>query len=60
VLLQAFTCRGTIEERIKAMLESKKMLAKELLDGGADKALTELDADELLCLVALDVRRATS
>ncbi len=60
VLVHAFTCRGTIEERIEAMLESKKMLAQELLDGGAEKALTELDADELLRLVALDVRRATS
>jgi len=60
VLVHAFSCRGTIEDRIDAMLEGKRELARELLGGGPEKALTELDTDELLRLVALDVRRASS
>jgi non-specific serine/threonine protein kinase len=60
VLVHAFSCRGTIEDKIDAMLESKRQLAQELLSGGPEKALTELDADELLKLVSLDVRRASN
>ena len=59
VLVHAFSCRGTIEDKIDAMLESKRQLAEEILGGGAEKALTELETDELLELVALDVRRAS-
>jgi non-specific serine/threonine protein kinase len=58
VLVHAFTCRGTIEEEIDTMLERKRRLAEELLGGSAEVALTELASDELLTLVALDVRRA--
>ncbi|MCP3917200.1 MAG: DEAD/DEAH box helicase [bacterium] len=60
VLVHAFSCRGTIEDKIDAMLASKRLMAEELLAGGPEKALTELDTDELLELVALDVRHATS
>ncbi|MEW6071061.1 MAG: DEAD/DEAH box helicase [Planctomycetota bacterium] len=58
VLIHAFTCRGTIEEEIDAMLERKRRLAEELFDGSAEAALTEMESEELLKLVALDVRRA--
>lgn len=60
VLVHAFSCRGTIEDKIDEMLESKRQLAQELLGAGPEQALTELDTDELLELVALDVRRASS
>jgi len=60
VLVHAFSCRGTIEDKIDVMLASKRELARELLGGGPERALTELDTDELLELVALDVRRASS
>ncbi len=60
VLVHAFTCRGTVEEQIDAMLERKRQLAVELLGGTAEAALTEMESEELLQLVALDVRRATS
>jgi superfamily II DNA or RNA helicase len=60
VLVHAFSCRGTIEDTIDAMLRSKRQLAQELLGGGPEKALTELDTDELLRMVTLDVRRASS
>jgi len=58
VMVHAFVCRGTIEERIDAMLTDKKQLADEVLRGGADTRLTEMDADELVELVSLDVNRA--
>ena len=48
MLVHAFVCRVTIEERIDAMLADKRKLADEVLSGGAEQALTELDADELL------------
>jgi len=59
VLVHAFTCRGTIEERIDAMLASKRVLSDQLLAGSAENALTELASDELLKLVSLDVHRAS-
>jgi len=59
VLVHKFVCRGTIEERIDQVIEDKKALSKELLDGGGARLLTEMDNDELLRFVALDLDRAT-
>jgi non-specific serine/threonine protein kinase len=39
-------------------MESKRQLAKDLLEGGADLLLTEMKDEELLRLVALDVNKA--
>ncbi len=58
VLVHKFICRGTVEERIDALIESKLGLANELLDGSAEINLTELGNDEILRLVALDLRTA--
>jgi non-specific serine/threonine protein kinase len=58
VLVHVFVCRGTIEERVDALLESKRGLSREVLEGGAAPLLTELPDAELLQLVSLDVRRA--
>ncbi|MDA3961714.1 MAG: DEAD/DEAH box helicase [Planctomycetota bacterium] len=55
VLVHKFTCRGTIEERIDAMIASKQALADALFDGDGELKLTELSNDELLDLVRLDV-----
>jgi non-specific serine/threonine protein kinase len=60
VLVHAFTCRGTVEEQIEAMLERKRRLSEDVLGGTAEAALTEMGSEELLRLVALDVRRAAS
>ncbi len=60
VLVHKFVCRGTVEERIDAMLEEKQALSRELLEGGSEVRLTELDDRELLRLVSLDLRSATS
>jgi non-specific serine/threonine protein kinase len=59
VLVHKFVCRGTIEERIDAVIEDKKSLSAELLEGGGEKLLTEMSNHELLRFVALDLNRAT-
>ena len=58
VLVHKFVCRGTVEEKIDEMIESKRKLSGELLEGGADLLLTEMKDDELLNLVALDINKA--
>jgi non-specific serine/threonine protein kinase len=58
VLVHKFVCKGTVEEKIDKLIESKKQLSQELLEGGAEVNLTELKDEELLRLVALDVNAA--
>jgi SNF2 family DNA or RNA helicase len=58
VLVHKFICRGTVEDKIDQMIESKKQLAGDLLGGGSDMVLTELKDEELLKLVALDLSTA--
>jgi SNF2 family DNA or RNA helicase len=55
VLVHKFLCRGTVEERIDAMIEAKKSLSAELLSGGGELDLTMMDNAALLDLVALDL-----
>jgi superfamily II DNA or RNA helicase len=59
VLVHKFICRGTVEDKIDQMIEAKRQLADDLLDGGAEPVLTELADDELLRLVALDLGAAS-
>ena len=58
VLVHKFVCRGTVEEKIDQLIESKRQLSKDLLEGGAELLLTELKDEELLTLVALDINKA--
>ncbi|MGB8932292.1 MAG: DEAD/DEAH box helicase [Anaeromyxobacteraceae bacterium] len=60
VLVHKLVCRGTVEERIDAMLESKQALSRELLEGGDELKLTELDDRALLKMVSLDLRGASA
>ena len=60
VLVHKFICRGTVEERIDALIESKKSLQREILEGGGEALLTEMSDAELLRVVALDIHRALS
>lgn len=55
VLVHKFTCRGTIEERVDALIASKRQLATDVLEGGAEVLLTEMSDRELLDLVRLDI-----
>jgi non-specific serine/threonine protein kinase len=58
VLVHKFVCRGTVEEKIDQLIESKRQLSQDLLEGSADLLLTEMKDDELLKLVALDINKA--
>ena len=58
VLVHKFICRGTVEDKIDRMIESKKQLAGDLLGVGADILLSEMKDEELLKLVALDLNAA--
>ncbi len=60
VLVHKFVCRGTVEERIDALIESKQGLSDAMLTGGGEIALTEMDDEALLRLVALDLTTATT
>ena len=57
VLVHKFVCQGTVEEQIDKIIEEKTAMADEVLDGGAEKLLTEMGDDELLSFVSLDVER---
>ena len=58
VLVHKFICRGTVEEKIDRLIESKRGLSDELLAAGGEIKLTELKDAELLQLVALDLNAA--
>ena len=58
VLVHKFICRGTIEEKIDALITSKKTLSQEILTPESEISLTELSNDELLKIVSLDIHQA--
>jgi non-specific serine/threonine protein kinase len=58
VLVHKFICRGTVEDKIDQLIESKQQLAGDLL-GGSEMVLTEMKDEDLLRLVALDLSAAT-
>jgi superfamily II DNA or RNA helicase len=59
VLVHKFVCRGTVEERIDQLIDSKRQLSQDLLESGGEVLLTEMRDDELLKLVALDLNTAS-
>ena len=58
VLVHKFICRGTVEEKIDALIEAKLGLSNTILEGGGETLLTEMSNDELLRLVSLDIDSA--
>jgi non-specific serine/threonine protein kinase len=58
VLVHKFVCRGTIEERIDALITSKRSLADAVVEGEGEAPLTSLSNEELMRLVSLDLGRA--
>lgn len=58
VLVHKFVCRGTVEDKIDEIIESKKATSRELLEGGTERLLTEMNNEDLLRLVSLDLNRA--
>ena len=58
VLVHKFICRGTVEEKIDALIEAKLGLSNGILAGAGETLLTELSNDALMQLVALDIHHA--
>jgi superfamily II DNA or RNA helicase len=58
VLVHKFVCRGTIEDRIDQLIESKRQLAEDFLGAGGEINMTKMSDRELLSLVALDLDAA--
>jgi len=59
VLVHKFVCRGTVEEKIDQLIDSKRQLSQDLLEGGGEVLLTEMRDDDLLKLVSLDLHTAS-
>ncbi|MFH1684320.1 MAG: DEAD/DEAH box helicase [Candidatus Margulisiibacteriota bacterium] len=59
VVVHKFICRGTVEEKIDALIEEKTALADGILKAGAETILTEMSNEELFNIVALDINRAS-
>ncbi|MEB3701801.1 DEAD/DEAH box helicase [Candidatus Bealeia paramacronuclearis] len=57
VLVHKFICQGTIEDKIDALIGSKKDLSNEVLAKGEESSLTELTNSELLSMMSLDIHR---
>ena len=61
VLVHKFVCRGTVEEKIDAMIAAKTQVAGDAIGGeGADALLAEMDTATLMEFVKLDIRQATN
>jgi non-specific serine/threonine protein kinase len=58
VMVHKFVCRGTVEEKIDELIGAKSDLAKDVLEGGANVLLTEMNNEELLKILTLDVNKA--
>lgn len=59
VLVHKFVCRGTIEERIDAMINDKRALSDGIIAAGTEKTLTEMSDAELIRFVEFDGRAAS-
>ncbi|WP_246812521.1 DEAD/DEAH box helicase [Microvirga sp.] len=55
VLVHKFVCKGTVEEKVDALIEAKKGLSDDLLAGGDEINLTEMKDEDLLRMVALNL-----
>ena len=58
VVVHKLVCRGTVEEKIDALIAGKRDLSRQLLEGTGELRLTELSDAELMNLVALDLDSA--
>ncbi len=54
VMVHKLVCKGTIEEKIDEMIESKKELAANVIGSGGENWITEMSNEELLSVLKLD------
>lgn len=57
VIVHKFVSRGTIEEKIDAIIHSKKELAENVIGSGSKKWITDLSNEELFSLLRLENER---
>ena len=55
VLIHKFIVKGTLEEKIDALIKEKQALSDAIFGGGAEKLLTEMSDKELMDFVKLDL-----
>ena len=55
VLVHKFVTEGTVEERIDRLMEEKRKLADDVVDGAGEVNVTELSDAELVGLVQLNI-----
>lgn len=55
VMVHKFVCKGSVEEKIDALISSKKELAENVIGSGGENWITEMSNDELMKLLRLDV-----
>ncbi len=60
VLVHKLVCRGTVEERIDRLIEDKQAMVRGVLVGGGETLITEMSDEQLMAMVALDLRSATA
>ena len=53
-MLHKFVSRGSVEEKIDAMIASKRELAENVIGSGGENWITELSNEELLSVLRLD------
>ena len=58
VLVHKFVCKGTVEEKIDALIEAKKSLSEDVLADSDEMKLTEMNDEDLLRMVTLDLKAA--
>jgi len=54
VVVHAFVTTGTVEEKIDALIESKKQLAADVIPDRQDSFITEMDNRQLMDLLRLE------
>ncbi|MGX8833749.1 DEAD/DEAH box helicase [Amedibacillus sp. YH-ame6] len=55
VMVHKFVCKGTIEEKIDQMINSKKALAESIIGANDEHWITELQGEDLMNLLRLDM-----
>lgn len=53
--MHKFVCKGSVEEKIDALINSKKELAENVIGAGGESWITEMNNDELMNLLRLEV-----
>ena len=54
VMVHKLVCKGTIEEKIDKLIESKKDLAENIIGSGGESWITEMSNAELLNIMRLE------